>query len=402
MIPRQAASIHLLGLAALALLAVGCAGRDSGDPAFQVRDSAGVRIVESRRPEWTAGAGWTVDFDPLLDLTEIGSGPGHQFERVAEGTRLRDGSIVVAERGASELRFFAADGSLQDRIGGEGQGPGEFERLNTVDSYRGDSLVAFDFGLGRITVLTPSRNVGRTSVIRDNEVRIEDLEPLEDGEFAALFYPRSPPTDDRGRYRMTQTVTRVSEVGEVTDSIATTPGHEGFLFERGDGRPLFARSAHIATRADEVYVGSADELAYEIHPTDGGRTSVVRVPGYDLALSEEEIERERQARLNELPDNAPPFIRTFVERLPGPERRPGNSDLIVNASGHVWLEEYKGESEKGDPSDWQVFTPGGEWLGTVRLPPRFTVFEIGDSYVLGKRLDRLDVEHVQVLDLDRQ
>ena len=36
-------------------------------------------------------------------------------------------------------------------------------------------------------------------------------------------------------------------------------------------------------------------------------------------------------------------------------------------------------------------------LRAVRHPARFTVFEIGSDYVLGKRLDDLDVEHEQLL-----
>lgn len=399
-IPRGA---WVLGTLVCVLSAMGCAS-DEEAPArsIQIVDSAGVRIVESKAPGWSQGSGWSVDFDPVLDLTRTGSGPAHQFDRVADATRLNNGTIVVAERGASELRFFAEDGTLLDRVGGEGQGPGEFERLVTVNRYRGDSLVAFDFGLGRITVLSHSRDVGRTSVIRNNEVRVEDLQPLTGGEFAALFYPRSPPTSDQGRYRMTQTVRSVSANGEVLDSVATIPGHEGFLFEGTDGLPLFGKSAHVATHGNDVYVGSADGLTYEIQPTDGGRVSRIRVPGYDLSLSAAEIRRERQSRLDELPDNAPPFIRRFVERLPGPESRPGYSELIVDATGHIWLEEYRGETAQPGPADWHVFAPEGQWLGTVRLPPRFTVFEIGGDYVLGKRLDELDVEHVQLLRLHRQ
>lgn len=35
------------------------------------------------------------------------------------------------------------------------------------------------------------------------------------------------------------------------------------------------------------------------------------------------------------------------------------------------------------------------------MPDRFTVFEIGRDYLLGVRRDDLDVEHVQLLRLDR-
>lgn len=57
---------------------VSCASRDSGAPLIVQRDSAGVRIVEAMRPLWGDAAGWSIDPDPLVDLTLSGSGPSRQ------------------------------------------------------------------------------------------------------------------------------------------------------------------------------------------------------------------------------------------------------------------------------------------------------------------------------------
>lgn len=56
----------ILGLAGLA---VGCADETALRPTHTVRDSAGVRIVESVRPEVGDSSGWYVDSIPILDLT---------------------------------------------------------------------------------------------------------------------------------------------------------------------------------------------------------------------------------------------------------------------------------------------------------------------------------------------
>jgi hypothetical protein len=48
-----------------------------------------------------------------------------------------------------------------------------------------------------------------------------------------------------------------------------------------------------------------------------------------------------------------------------------------------------------------VFSAEGRWFGSVRTPPRFDVFEIGDDAVLGLRRTEFDVERVQVLRLER-
>lgn len=49
---------------------------------------------------------------------------------------------MVANGGGQELLLFQSDGELKARIGGEGDGPGEFRALAGVLRYRGDSLAA--------------------------------------------------------------------------------------------------------------------------------------------------------------------------------------------------------------------------------------------------------------------
>ncbi len=93
-----------------------------------------------------------------------------------------------------------------------------------------------------------------------------------------------------------------------------------------------------------------------------------------------------------------------MEALPAPKTRPACSDLLVDSEGAVWLGAFEqGRTQLLRPSEgeWRVFGAEGAWLGSVRFPARFTVYEIGRDYVLGRRYDDQDVEHVQVLELSR-
>ena len=47
------------------------------------------------------------------------------------------------------------------------------------------------------------------------------------------------------------------------------------------------------------------------------------------------------------------------------------------------------------PSQWDVFSPAGVWLGRVELPASFTPLEIGADYVAGLWRDADDVEFVR-------
>jgi hypothetical protein len=56
------------GVLSCALLAA-CGGRGEAGEPFAARDSAGVRIAESRAPAWAPGEEWTVGATPLADVT---------------------------------------------------------------------------------------------------------------------------------------------------------------------------------------------------------------------------------------------------------------------------------------------------------------------------------------------
>ncbi len=69
--------------------------------------------------------------------------------------------------------------------------------------------------------------------------------------------------------------------------------------------------------------------------------------------------------------------------------------------GRSWLELFRGMSERDRPQEWLILDADGTWLGTVEVPDGFTVMEIRMDTMLGVLRDELDVEHPQVLRLNR-
>ena len=175
----------------MAPLVIGCAdGSSSSSSSAAVRDSAGIAIVESSAPLWGPGEGWTVDPEPFLDLA--GSGPIedlaeldarmiHEFSEVRDAARLPNGGIAVMDSYTKEIRFFSATGDHLWTVGRSGEGPGEFSRLWSLDRYRTDSLVAFDFELQRATVISPLGEVARVIPRVASVFFVKDLIPLADG-----------------------------------------------------------------------------------------------------------------------------------------------------------------------------------------------------------------------------
>jgi hypothetical protein len=75
---------------------------------------------------------------------------------VVWGSRLkRLCTIVIANAGTSELRYHDARGSWLRSVGGQGEGPGEFRTLTNIWRMRGDTLLAWDTRLRRLSFFAP-------------------------------------------------------------------------------------------------------------------------------------------------------------------------------------------------------------------------------------------------------
>ncbi len=390
----------------VSLLLVGlflaCAGEDPRSSVTQW-DSAGITIVESHSPRWGGTEGWSVDPEPFMDLTTSGTGDAHWFYRVSDATRLSDGSIAVAENDSDEVRFFSSEGAFLKAVGGEGEGPGEFRWPSSIERYRGDSLIVFDPQLGRATVLDPQWEVSRVIPFRLAGAQVRNLHPLDDTNFVARAPLLWVPEERDGFYRKPEALIRISASGAVIDTLAIAAGYEDFQWQSGaiSAVGLFVRNSYFAVHRGRIYLGDADEMEFKVYSATGQVERIIRVPAFDLSVSAEEIRAERESRLGMNPSA---MNRDLLSAMPDPEIRPAYSDLVIDSEGFIWAEESQGRTlwfTGGLPSRWTVFSPEGEWLGGVQLPYRFFVFEIGSDYVLGRRYDEDEVEHVELLRLTR-
>lgn len=142
------------GAVALVMTALwGCASGDetaTESHSATERDSAAIRIVESAAPAWGADRGWRVAPMPEAVMgassSPLDSGDEIPLHRVQGARFLSEGRIVVANAGSSEIMVFDTAGALVRRFGGQGDGPGEFRRIDGLHVCGGDSIAVVDFG----------------------------------------------------------------------------------------------------------------------------------------------------------------------------------------------------------------------------------------------------------------
>lgn len=383
-----------------AILVVSACAQPPAQSPFATRDSAGVTIAVSTAPRWQAAPSeaWVVSEDPTLDLSATGSGPDHEFYRVADIARLLDGRIAVANSGSHQIRIYSSQGEHIASTGREGEGPGEFARFFNLDRLPGDTLLVHTYP-SKITILSPELELVRTF---DLDPLARRLHAFAGGILGSLGTPMEESREGNEQVRLPETLVRFDASGGASDTIMTMPGSEAFLFmsEFGlsGGRPLFHKQTEVAVTGEGLVVGFADSLAYDIRSRDGDLIRRVRVSGVDLSLSRSEVAEELAARVGPNPD---PFTKAMHEALPIPRTRAAYENLLVDATGHLWAGVQPSWTERREraPRDWNVFSPEGEWLGVVTTPGDFTPFEIGAEHLLGVRFDEMDLEHVQVLEI---
>ena len=340
--------------------------------------------------------------DPILDLAGSNENLAHEFSGVRDATVLPDDRIAVVDRDTREIRLFSSSGKFVFSVGRDGEGPGEFRGPISVDLYRADSLVVYDLDLQRATVLAPNGTVARVFRLPSGEI-VGALFPLNDGRFLARQFWEGIEgyQGNLGVFvRPPVPLLLLSRKGSVVDTVAVLPGTEVFMTAIGEAMRPFQKDSHVGVHAGAIFTGDSRELKYQVFNPRGQLERIVRVPSYDVEITEEDLGKEVEASY---PPNPPPRVLRSFSQLPRPETKPAYSDLLVDTEGYVWLEEYRHRwaVRTQQVSDWNVFSPSGEWLGSVRFPPRFQVFEIGPDYVLGVWWDELDVEHPQLLRLNR-
>jgi hypothetical protein len=85
-----------------------------------------------------------------------------------------------------------------------------------------------------------------------------------------------------------------------------------------------------------------------------------------------------------------------VERNHQARLAPAYEVIHIDALRRIWLQRYQFETDTV-PHTWDVIARDGAWLGSVQTPRSFTLYRIGEGCLLGRRIDSLGVERVQVL-----
>lgn len=363
-----------------------------------VRDSAGVRVVESAEPvgEWHAGA--TPQFT-------LGWGPTDPtFTWLQSGRILPDGGALVGDFGSGSLYRINRDGTVRDTWGRKGEGPGEYQGFSAL-LLKGDTILVSDSRLRRITLLSFEGELWATRPLPS--VFLQQVSSvLANGRL--LFIPGdgyAVINETRPEWVFeTQPILAADTAGGVVDTLAELPHLRRWYADRGaspgpvpvkgraggfDGGFAWARSDQPAVRWYDgsgrlVQIARWREEPKELS-ADWRRRAVAR---YEEALRSQVSDEARvDAQLRALEEG--------FDRHAGP--LPFWSGFFVDKVGNVWLSEYALSAEP--PGRWRVVARDGFFHSWVDLPGLIAVLDITSDRILGVRFDELDIPALVMLEL---
>jgi len=401
--PTRRAPLALVALLGMLAIIPACSGADGGQAAATVaRDSAGVTLVENPSPPdgESERSPFHVGAEPSLTL---GGSDDDPLFRVTGVLRLSDGTIVVANSGSSQLRYYTATGELLRTVGGKGGGPGEFEALDWISLLPGDSVIAFDRLNRRFTVLDPAGGVAR-SYQPPQGVAPRPLGVQPGGSILVRTASVGSAGDlpGNGAVRDSSTISLMLPDGSMGMELARLPGDERVINISDRGIDIFVppfAARFIAAAADGgFWAQRRDSYELEYRGLDGQLLRLLRLdltPRRSIpAMLDAYVERAVGA----MPDGPQRQARERTLRaLPVPETLPMIAALLVDTVGRLWAQDFMAPGDS--TALWRVFDADGRRLGEVTMPRGFTLLRIQADRLLGVQLDENDVEEVRIYPL---
>jgi hypothetical protein len=363
----------------------------------------------------------------LREITRVGGWderPGYVLEQVTAGLIRADGTFVIADQRARQVRFFTAAGNLVVAVGRDGDGPGEFRSLQAMSLLGDGSVAVWDFVTARLTILGPEGDVGPTARIHDPDLTslyatlvgvFPDTSVVMRGDVSAYTLRAEPAGLRRDSVRL-----RVyGPDGAARSPVLTVPGPERLLYRVdrswGTEELLFAREVTSAVTASELLVASGDSLVIQRYVPSGSPRPAwvapyepVRPTPGDVAAEREKRSASARRRAERRASSSLPFATSSearlqqdlerIERLDAYPSFPAFRALVVADGQTVWVEDAAwGE---GAASHWHQLDADLRSVAVFELPNTQRLLAIGAGRVLVLERGEFDVESVILYQLE--
>jgi hypothetical protein len=383
----------------LALPMVGCREPAPLVSSADVVDSAGVQVITSKAPAWGDKPRWKVAASPSLTLGGVAGDPALDFVSIVGARRLDDGSLVVANGGTGELRWFSADGKPVRSVGGRGVANAPFTSIASLYALA-DTLLVWDPRARVLTRVGLSGTVLRQDTLRmaDSTRRFAVLGAFSDGALLAEAGVALELKDrEPGLVRPGRSLFRFSN--GASDSIDVLPGEE-LRLSITDGRPVltavaFGLGSRLTVLPDGYVTSSGDRIELEEHDESGRLRRIIRWPGARLPVTSDDIDRQGRALLGSAGSGVQRAQLDSIWRdMPKPDSLPAVIGMIADPQALAWVR--RGMHVADTDTEWWVIAKDGTWLGSMLLPGTAVPLDISGEWIVLRTVDGNRIERVEV------
>ena len=390
-----------LSFTALFLLLGACEPEAPPEPTIAI-DSAGVRTVTNDPTR--SDATCTISDEPVLVIGEDEEDEQQWFSSIRGMGRLSDGSVVVVDRTAAEVRIYDETGRHLRSMGRHGEGPGEFSDPFILWITAGDTLWVGDYRPWRYNLFTAQgefvRRVSLTPVWPN---------PSRAGGVLDNGYTLNSRSKRVGRNNFTVPDTLIVEVhdpgGELVGSLARMPDRStGFVSESPDLGlfPLFQSLPRIDAGGSTIALAHGKDTEVRVLDDELNLRTIVRWLEPDREVTRADVSAWREDYIERRTQLASPDWDRDDDAVISDERPvadlfPAVSAVVIGRDSRIWVDQYdRPREDRG----WLAFGPDGEFFCHMAGLPG-PVWEFGADYVLVLSETELGVQTVHMYGLDQ-
>lgn len=364
-----------------------------------MRDSAGIRLIDNARDAADRQVG------PILDVSRMRTFNGLIQSRMTAARLLQGDRLVLTDDGAHQLVFLDLRSGSRTIAGREGDGPEEFRSFRGLWRCGGDTLVVRS-GLADLKVFDS----------RGRFVRARTASVLRGGVYGSsadcsvVVVRRTEQSGavgaaPRGTLEWydieTNANVAIASISAQERQVIAYLGGSAAVVVPFTGMPV------IATRRDQVLVARTDIPEIRVYGRRGSLERIIRwsaIPDPLTAADRNQYETLR-LRLDTLIRRGTTAQTPSLEQFDLPATKPLFVQLLVDDEGFIWVRKYPklwdgferiDETLNAFESEWWLFAPSGELLGTLGLPQGLAVKDISRRTVVGVHPDTMGILQVLV------
>ena len=363
---------------------------------------------------------WSVEPTMRIDGYE------HDLVSVHSIAASDSGGLAISQVQTSSVLVFNPNGTLRDRVGRRGSGPGEFMFPHRV-GWHADTLWIVDSQLRRFTFTSPEGELVRTSNIpRWAESGAADtttpprlartIMPLSDGSFLAASSPYFTSGMADWVIRQSQVAIDGAPAGDVYSRVQADQDVVQVLARTTADRSVWSMELTSGGMAGGHYPFANPEvvrsdpqgeyLAVVRSHVDGEVVGILRV--VLLRTSGDTIyDRRYPFAAQRIPSSAadsaiaagearwrdlglPEVAAAFRRRAYIPEVFPPVTTVALGTSGEVWI----GTRHEPESDLYMILDPAGELIGHVKVPANAVIHAVSDGSFWTVEFDPLEIPSV--------